>query len=85
MNPTVDKEPTSFRWKPIDLDRLRHFMQTKIGWDKEKVDGFVLPVIKEMNRVQGLRQTTLDNFITETRTIKHKSARIQRLLGNKSD
>jgi DNA excision repair protein ERCC-5 len=43
-----------------DLDALRRFLYSMLGWDEKKVDGLVVPVIKEMNsrKVKGYERAT---------------------------
>lgn len=49
-NPEVDSDPEAFQWGVPDLDALRSFLMTTIGWSQERTDEILLPVIKDMNR-----------------------------------
>jgi DNA excision repair protein ERCC-5 len=48
--PDVDKDPQPFQWGVPDLDALRNFLSTQIGWSWERTDEVLVPVIKDMNR-----------------------------------
>ncbi|KAK9477201.1 hypothetical protein V1514DRAFT_358616 [Lipomyces japonicus] len=49
MYPTVDKDPTAFVWGTPDLDQIRGFLMSTIGWTKERADEVLVPLIKTMN------------------------------------
>ncbi|KAF2709588.1 PIN domain-like protein [Pleomassaria siparia CBS 279.74] len=48
--PEVDKDPQPFQWGVPDLDALRTFLSSQIGWSWERTDEVLVPVIKDMNR-----------------------------------
>ncbi|KAF2643237.1 PIN domain-like protein [Massarina eburnea CBS 473.64] len=48
--PEVDDSPEAFQWGVPDLDALRTFLRTQIGWSWERTDEVLVPVIKDMNR-----------------------------------
>jgi DNA excision repair protein ERCC-5 len=50
LEPSVDSDPTAFQWGVPDLDALRSFLMTTIGWSQEHTDEVLVPVIKDMNR-----------------------------------
>ncbi|KAK4192807.1 hypothetical protein QBC35DRAFT_447176 [Podospora australis] len=49
MEPEVDKSPEHFQWGVPDLEGLRQFLMTTIGWGKERTDEVLVPVIRDMN------------------------------------
>ncbi|KAK9483016.1 hypothetical protein V1527DRAFT_492246 [Lipomyces starkeyi] len=49
LHPTVDSDPTEFLWGTPDLDRIRSFLMSTIGWGKERADEVLVPLIKSMN------------------------------------
>ncbi|KAK5700137.1 DNA repair protein rad2 [Elasticomyces elasticus] len=48
--PEVDSDPLPFQWGVPDLDALRSFLMSTIGWTQERTDEVLVPVIKDMNR-----------------------------------
>ncbi|KAF2795379.1 PIN domain-like protein [Melanomma pulvis-pyrius CBS 109.77] len=50
LEPDVDKDPQPFQWGVPDLDALRTFLSSQIGWSWERTDEVLVPVIKDMNR-----------------------------------
>ena len=55
LHPEVDHDPQPFVWGAPDLDALRSFLMSQIGWTKERTDEILVPVIKDMNRRQVLK------------------------------
>ncbi|KAI0331869.1 PIN domain-like protein, partial [Cubamyces sp. BRFM 1775] len=49
-HPTVDESREPFKWGMPDLDALRTFFNTELGWDQTKVDDLLLPIIRKMNK-----------------------------------
>lgn len=49
LKPTTDKDETDFVWGTPDLDRIREFLMSAIGWSKERADEVLVPLIKTMN------------------------------------
>lgn len=49
-NPEVDKDPSAFQWGVPDLDALRSFLMATIGWNQERTDEVLVPVVRDMNR-----------------------------------
>jgi DNA excision repair protein ERCC-5 len=49
LSPHVDSSTQEFEWGMPDLDGLRRFLYSMLGWDEKKVDDLVIPVIKEIN------------------------------------
>ncbi|KAH8819184.1 DNA excision repair protein-like protein [Xylogone sp. PMI_703] len=50
MKPEVDSSPEPFQWGVPDLDGLRNFLMSTIGWSQERTDEVLVPVIRDMNR-----------------------------------
>ncbi|KAK4132277.1 PIN domain-like protein [Trichocladium antarcticum] len=48
--PEVDSSPEAFRWGVPNLDALRRFLMATVGWDRERTDEVLVPVIRDMNR-----------------------------------
>ncbi|GMM38306.1 ssDNA endodeoxyribonuclease [Saccharomycopsis crataegensis] len=49
LYPEVDSDKTNFVWGPPDLDMLRTYLMSKIGWSKEKVNEILIPLIRRYN------------------------------------
>lgn len=47
--PEVDEDKTEFVWGAPDLDMLRNYLMTKIGWSKEKINQILIPLIRRYN------------------------------------
>ncbi|CAI4517507.1 AKH_1a_G0022090.mRNA.1.CDS.1 [Saccharomyces cerevisiae] len=50
MRPEVDHDTTPFVWGVPDLDMLRSFMKTQLGWPHEKSDEILIPLIRDVNK-----------------------------------
>lgn len=50
LHPAVDASPEPFQWGVPDLDSLRAFLMATVGWDQERTDEVLVPVIRDMNR-----------------------------------
>ena len=50
LHPEVDSDPSTFQWGVPDLNALRHFLMSTIGWSQERTDEVLVPVIRDMNR-----------------------------------
>ncbi|KAK0618079.1 hypothetical protein B0T17DRAFT_495342 [Bombardia bombarda] len=50
LKPEVDDTPEPFQWGVPDLDGLRRFLMTTIGWSQERTDEVLVPVIRDMNK-----------------------------------
>jgi DNA excision repair protein ERCC-5 len=50
LHPEVDSDPSAFAWGVPDLDALRQFLMVTIGWNQERADEILVPVIRDMNR-----------------------------------
>ncbi|KAK9450924.1 uncharacterized protein V1518DRAFT_412085 [Limtongia smithiae] len=49
LHPTVDEDRTQFVWGTPDLDGIRRFLMSSIGWSKQRADEVLVPLIKTMN------------------------------------
>ena len=64
LEPEVDSDPSQFQWGVPDLNGLRHFLMTTIGWSQERTDEVLVPVIRDMNRrEQEGTQSNITHFI----------------------
>lgn len=50
LKPEVDHDPSTIQWGVPDLDGLRRFLISTIGWSQGRCDEVLVPVIKDMNR-----------------------------------
>ncbi|KAI9783006.1 MAG: DNA repair protein rad2 [Peltula sp. TS41687] len=50
LHPDVDSSRDPFQWGVPDLDSLRAFLMSTIGWTQERTDEVLVPVIRDMNR-----------------------------------
>lgn len=50
LKPEVDSDPQPFQWGVPDLDALRSYLSSQIGWSAERTDEVLVPVIKDMAR-----------------------------------
>jgi DNA excision repair protein ERCC-5 len=50
IKPQVDNSPEPFQWGAPDLDNLRSFLMSTVGWSQERTDEVLVPVIRDMNR-----------------------------------
>ncbi|KZT73017.1 PIN domain-like protein [Daedalea quercina L-15889] len=49
-HPTVDESEEPFKWGLPDLDALRDFFNSELGWSQPKVDDLLLPIIHKMGK-----------------------------------
>jgi DNA excision repair protein ERCC-5 len=63
LKPEVDRSAEQFQWGVPNLDGLRQFLMSTIGWSQERTDEVLVPVIKDMNRrdVEGT-QTNITRY-----------------------
>jgi len=89
LHPEVDHDPTVFQWGVPDLDALRQFLMSTIGWSKERMDEILVPVIRDMNRRQAEgTQANMTHFFggtigagfAPTRKMAIKSKRLSKAL-----
>ncbi|RDA93519.1 hypothetical protein CP533_4003 [Ophiocordyceps camponoti-saundersi (nom. inval.)] len=62
-HPEVDDSAEAFQWGVPDLEGLRRFLMSTIGWSQERTDEVLVPVIRDMNRreVEGT-QSNITKF-----------------------
>jgi len=59
----VDKDKTEFIWGTPDLDRIRTFLMSSVGWSQERVDQVLVPLIKDLNKKKREgNQSTIGEF-----------------------
>ncbi|GLI73578.1 DNA repair protein rad2 [Penicillium ochrochloron] len=64
LEPEVDADPSQFQWGVPDLNGLRNFLMTTIGWSQERTDEVLVPVIRDMNRrAQEGTQSNITQFM----------------------
>ncbi|PHH85595.1 hypothetical protein CDD83_197 [Cordyceps sp. RAO-2017] len=63
FQPEVDDSAEPFQWGVPDLEGLRRFLMSTIGWSKERTDEVLVPVIRDMNKrdVEGT-QSNITRF-----------------------
>eukprot|EP00891_Asterochloris_glomerata_P008711 jgi/Astpho2/8711/e_gw1.00128.97.1_t len=75
-DPKVDASKAAFTFGRPDLDLLRRFCADRFGWDQDKVDQLIQPVLAVYDA--RVHQQTLDPFLTfSQRFAKIKSKRLQ--------
>lgn len=79
LNPEVDKDETQFVWGTPDLDRLRTFLTYSIGWNQQRIDEVLVPVIKDINKK---KQTTLEEFFPKDTLQKRRELMLGKRLKN---
>lgn len=50
LHPEVDDSAEVFQWGVPDVEGLRRFLMSTIGWSKERTDEVLVPVIRDMNK-----------------------------------
>jgi DNA excision repair protein ERCC-5 len=59
----VDHDKTEFVWGTPDLDQLRTFLISTVGWSQERVDQVLVPLIRDLNKKKREgTQSTLAEF-----------------------
>ncbi|KAI3963309.1 hypothetical protein MKW98_022731 [Papaver atlanticum] len=87
VSPQVDKSTEPFSWGKPDLFVLRKLCWEKLGWNNQKADDLLVPVLKEYNKHET--QLRLEAFYTfNERFAKIRSKRIKKAVkgisGNRS-
>lgn len=86
LHPEVDHDKTPFEWGTPDLDSIRTFMKQMVGWNDDRTDQVLVPVIKDMNRkIQEAKQSTINDFFLKvptktTHTGTAKSSRMKKAM-----
>ena len=63
LEPEVDSDPSQFIWGVPDLEALRAFLMSTVGWSAERTDEILVPVIRDMNqRQQEGTQSNITRF-----------------------
>jgi len=65
LQPEVDSNTEPFQWGVPDLEGLRQFLMSTIGWSQERTDEVLVPVIRDMNKrdVEGT-QSNITRFFS---------------------
>ncbi|XP_055868863.1 DNA excision repair protein ERCC-5-like [Biomphalaria glabrata] len=81
LNPEVDESREKFTWRLPELDLLREFAKIKFGWNREKTDQSLLPMMKQLNQKEHQKRISSyfqpESFI---KTSKIKSERLKKAL-----
>jgi DNA excision repair protein ERCC-5 len=65
LKPDVDSTPEPFQWGVPDLDNIRSFLMSTIGWGPERADEVLVPVIKAINQREAEgTQSNITRFFT---------------------
>ncbi|KAL1986798.1 hypothetical protein VTN96DRAFT_5663 [Rasamsonia emersonii] len=65
LKPEVDSDPSPFQWGVPDLNGLRSFLMSTVGWSQERTDEVLVPVIRDMNRrEQEGTQSNITHFLS---------------------
>lgn len=79
VSPQVDDSTERFSWGRPDLSLLRKLCWERFGWNKEKADELLLPVLKEYNKHETqLRMEAFYSF--NERFAKIRSKRVQKAI-----
>ncbi|XP_059352206.1 DNA excision repair protein ERCC-5-like [Daphnia carinata] len=61
-NPEVNESLGRFSWNEPDMDALRDFLNEKIGWNRDKFNSVVIPVLERFKDKQC--QTRIDSYFS---------------------
>ncbi|KAL4918966.1 hypothetical protein BDW62DRAFT_56234 [Aspergillus aurantiobrunneus] len=65
LQPEADRDPSDFQWGVPDLHGLRNFLMATIGWDQQRTDEVLVPVIRDINqREQEGTQSNITSFFS---------------------
>ncbi|KAG5437224.1 hypothetical protein PCANB_001016 [Pneumocystis canis] len=92
LEPEVDSNPQQFDWGIPDLDNLKDFLTSTIGWSSQKINEIVIPVIRSMNLKHTNKTQTIltdywhtnsniSTFISQNR-VTNKITRFTKALNN---
>ncbi|XP_037996499.1 DNA repair protein complementing XP-G cells-like [Motacilla alba alba] len=78
LKPVVDESRGLFTWGKPDVEQIREFCKDHFGWTRTKIDGILLPVMKQLNLQQT--QLRIDSFFRLEQHEKQaiKSQRLRR-------
>ncbi|QSL66951.1 hypothetical protein MERGE_001338 [Pneumocystis wakefieldiae] len=90
LEPEVDSNFEKFEWGIPDLDSLRDFLVSTVGWSLQKINDMIIPVIRNMNlkRMNTLQTVLTDYWFTGSNTfiskpkISNKATRFTKALNN---
>lgn len=51
-NPEVNESLSKFSWNEPEMDALRDFLNEKIGWNRDKFNSVVIPVLERFKEKQ---------------------------------
>jgi 5'-3' exonuclease len=63
MDPVIDDYDATFQWDFPKFDEIRKFLALRLGWEKDKTDAMILPIIKNLSAPVTQTQLTLDSFL----------------------
>lgn len=64
--PEVDRDGSAFKWGVPLLDQIRSFLMYNVGWNQERVDEVMIPLIRIINRTRTEgTQSTLGEFFPQ--------------------
>lgn len=76
--PVVDTSSEEFSWNIPDLENMKDFCFSKMGWEAAETERTLIPVIKEMRN--SSKQTRLDGYFMRVEdNIKFADVRSKRL------
>lgn len=58
LHPDVDHDKSEFKWGYPDIEKLRTFLMYYVGWNKEKIDEILVPVMNSLSKPQA----TIEEF-----------------------
>ncbi|EMR08641.1 hypothetical protein PNEG_03117 [Pneumocystis murina B123] len=90
LEPEVDSNFKDFEWGIPDLDNLRDFLVSTVGWSLQKINEMIIPVIRNMNfKRMNMVQTVLtdywfigSNIFISKPKISNKATRFTKALNN---
>ncbi|KTW31639.1 hypothetical protein T552_00278 [Pneumocystis carinii B80] len=90
LEPKVDSNFETFEWGIPDLDNLRDFLVSTIGWPLQKINEMIIPVIRNMNlkRMNKVQTVLTDYWFTGSNTFiskpkaSNKATRFTKALNN---
>lgn len=68
LNPQVDSSSENFVWGIPDLEGIRRFLMSAVGWGPEKTDEVLVPIVRDINRraLEGT-QSNITRYFTMAR------------------
>ena len=67
LRPSVDESRESFTWAVPNLVAVRDFARERFGWDRDKIDRLLTPVVRALDSRRDSRQATLETYFTSSR------------------